>query len=78
MKKGKEDPKQNPKQHVEEGRTKDAATARDTNTAQAPNQPEQEKVWDEEGGSPPEQISSTKAVKPRIDSKAGSMGPAKN
>jgi hypothetical protein len=39
---------------------------------------EQVKVWEEEGGSPPEQISSTNATRPKTVSKAGSMGPAKD
>jgi hypothetical protein len=48
----------------------------DTNSPRTRNSAEQVKVWEEEGGSPPEKISSTKSVKPRTDSKDGSMAPA--
>ena len=50
----------------------------DTNSPRTRSQPEQVKVWEEEGGSPPEQISSTKSVKPKTESKTGSMGAAKD
>ena len=48
----------------------------DSNSPRTRNPAEQVKVWEEEGGSPPEKISSTKSVKPRTDSKDGSMAPA--
>ena len=50
----------------------------DSNSPRTRNPAEQVKVWEEEGGSPPQQISSTKSVKPRTESKAGSMGPGKD
>lgn len=39
---------------------------------------EQVKVWEEEGGSPPQQISSTKSVKPRTEPKPGAMSAGKD
>lgn len=61
----------------------DKKKTHDVNSPRTRNQAEQVKVWEEEGGSPPEQISSTKAVKPKTDAKTadaktGSMGPGKN
>jgi hypothetical protein len=54
------------------------STAKDADTARTGSPPEQVKVWEEEGGSPPEQISSTNSVKPKAVSRTGSMGPAKD
>lgn len=50
----------------------------DSNSPRTRTQSEQVKVWEEEGGSPPEQMSSTKSVKPKTASKTGTMGPAKD
>ena len=57
---------------------KDKSRVPDTNSPRTGNQAEQVKVWEEEGGSPPEQISSTNSVKPKTGSKTGAMGPAKD
>ena len=56
----------------------DKKKTQDTNSPRTRNQAEQVKVWEEEGGSPPEQISSTKSVKPKTESKTGSMGKEKD
>ena len=58
--------------------TKTDTAVKDADTPRTGSPPEQLKVWEEEGGSPPEQISSTKSVKPKRESKTGSMGPAKD
>jgi len=58
--------------------TKTDTAAKDADTPRTGSPPEQVKVWEEEGGSPPERISSTKSVKPKTESKTGSMGPAKD
>lgn len=50
----------------------------DTNSPRTRDAVEQVKVWEEEGGSPPQQISSTKSTKPKTEAKTGSMGPAKD
>jgi len=50
----------------------------DTNSPRTRDPAEQQNVWEEEGGSPPEQISSTKSVKPESESKPGSMGAVKD
>jgi hypothetical protein len=78
MKNDKEAVQADAKDAASSGKAKDEAPTQDTNSARTGNQPAQEKVWDEEGGSPPGQISSTKTVKPRTESKTGSMGPAKD
>lgn len=57
---------------------KTKARTEDTNNPRTRSPADQVKVWEEEGGSPPEQISSTSSVKPKAGSKAGSMGPAKD
>ena len=80
MKKGKEElaeaSGQKPKPGGGEGSAKDDPATQETSSPRTRSQ--QEKVWEEEGGSPPGQISATKAVKPRTESKAGSMGPPKD
>jgi hypothetical protein len=78
MKKDKETQKADAKDDAAPGKAKDQAGTPDNNNPPTRKQPAQEKVWEDEGGSPAEQISSTKAVKPRTESKTGSMGPAKD
>jgi hypothetical protein len=56
----------------------DGSRAGPPTAPRAGNHREQVKVWEEEGGSPPEQISSTNGTRPKTASKAGSMGSAKD
>lgn len=78
MKKDKEASQAGSKDEATREKAKDKGSTHDTNSPRTRTQPEQEKVWEEEGGSPPEQISATKAIKPRTESKTGSMGPPKD
>lgn len=46
----------------------------DANNPRTRTPADQMRVWEEEGGSPPGRLGATASVKPRKESKAGSMG----
>lgn len=65
-------------QQAQDNDRQDKRKTQDTNSPRTRDPVEQVKVWEEEGGSPPEQISSTKSVKPKTEQKGGAMGGAKD